>query len=146
MKSSVPPSLFGDIDPLRTHSMPFGAEVQSDNSVRFRLWAPSHPKVELQLEESSPQALCSLGNGWHEIITKRAGSGTLYRFVLPGGLLVPDPASRYQPHDVHGPSEVVNPAAFRWSDLRWRGRPWHEAVIYELHVGAFTPEGPVRGG
>jgi malto-oligosyltrehalose trehalohydrolase len=54
---------------------------------------------------------------------------------------VPDPASRYQPDDAHGPSEVIDPAAYTWSDSAWLGRPWHEAVLYELHVGTFTPEG-----
>jgi malto-oligosyltrehalose trehalohydrolase len=79
--------------------------------------------------------------GWHELITNSARAGTRYRFKLPDGLRVPDPASRYQPADVHGPSEVVDPAAYRWHDADWTGRPWQEAVIYELHIGAFTPEG-----
>src|SRR5262249_16300728 len=57
------------------------------------------------------------------------------------GSRVPDPASRYQPDDVHGPSEVIDPAAYKWEDAEWRGRPWEEAVIYELHVGAFTSNG-----
>ncbi len=57
------------------------------------------------------------------------------------GQLVPDPASRFQPHDVNGPSEVIDPNAFAWQDAAWRGRPWAEAVIYELHVGTFTPQG-----
>ena len=57
---------------------------------------------------------------------------------------VPDPASRFQPEDVHGPSQVIDPDSFRMADEDWRGRPWEEAVIYELHVGAFTPEGTFR--
>ena len=61
------------------------------------------------------------------------------------GCFVPDPASRFQPEDVHGPSEVVDPAAYAWADRDWRGRPWHEAVIYELHIGTFTPEGSFIG-
>ena len=63
---------------------------------------------------------------------------------LPDGLRVPDPASRYQPQDVHGPSEVIDPSAYEWTDRDWRGRPWDEAVLYELHIGAFTPEGTFR--
>ena len=66
--------------------------------------------------------------------------GTLYKFVLPDGSRVPDPASRYQPSDVHGPSEVVD-SAFPWTDGAWLGRPWEETVIYELHVGSFTADG-----
>jgi 1,4-alpha-glucan branching enzyme len=57
---------------------------------------------------------------------------------------VPDPASRHQPEDVHGPSEVVDAAAHRWTDGAWRGLPWEEAVVYELHIGTFTPEGSFR--
>jgi maltooligosyltrehalose trehalohydrolase len=60
------------------------------------------------------------------------------------GSKAPDPAARFQPEDVHGPSEVIDPAAYRWTDRGWRGRPWHEAVLYELHVGAFTEEGAFR--
>jgi malto-oligosyltrehalose trehalohydrolase len=58
---------------------------------------------------------------------------------------VPDPASRYQPDDVHGPSVIVDPRSYAWQARAWRGRPWHEAVLYELHVGAFTPEGDFDG-
>ncbi|MHB1201142.1 MAG: malto-oligosyltrehalose trehalohydrolase [Polaromonas sp.] len=82
--------------------------------------------------------------GWHEIEARGAGPGTRYRFLLGNGdsrLLVPDPASRYNPDDVHGASEVIDPHAYAWSDDGWRGRPWEEAVIYELHLGAFTQEG-----
>ena len=86
----------------------------------------------------------SSGDGWHELAVEDAGPGTRYRFVLPDGARVPDPASRYAPFGVHGPSEVVDPDAFRWSDAEWRGLPWNEAVLYELHVGTFTPEGTFR--
>ena len=83
-------------------------------------------------------------DGWHELATAGAAAGTRYRFDVGAGRLVPDPASRYQPQDVHGPSEVIDPLGYRWQDRGWRGRPWEEAVIYELHVGAFTPEGTFR--
>ncbi|HVY14621.1 MAG TPA: alpha-amylase family glycosyl hydrolase, partial [Rhodopila sp.] len=85
-----------------------------------------------------------MDDGWHVADVPDAGPGTLYRFVLPDGLSVPDPASRFQPQDVHGPSEVVDPDHYVWNDASWHGRPWHEAVIYELHIGAFTPEGTFR--
>src|SRR5215218_5681140 len=62
-----------------------------------------------------------------------------------GGQEVPDPASRYHPDDVHGASRVVDPAAFVWRDEHWKGRPWEEVVLYELHVGSFTPEGTFAG-
>ena len=76
--------------------------------------------------------------------TPEAGPGTRYRFVLPDGTCVPDPASRYQPEDVHGPSEVIDPRGYGWNDEGWRGRPWEEAILYELHVGTFTKEGTFR--
>jgi malto-oligosyltrehalose trehalohydrolase len=89
--------------------------------------------------------MSALGEGWYELSVNGAGAGTRYQFVLPDGLRVPDPASRFQPDDVHGPSEVVDPAAYRWQDEEWNGRPWHEAVVYELHVGTFTAAGTFRG-
>jgi malto-oligosyltrehalose trehalohydrolase len=82
--------------------------------------------------------------GWYELVTDRARADTRYRFVLADGLRVPDPASRYQPEDVHGPSAVVEPAAYVWHDADWSGRPWEEAVLYELHIGSFTPPGTFR--
>jgi maltooligosyltrehalose trehalohydrolase len=75
------------------------------------------------------------GDGWFEVVAA-CGAGALYRYVLDDGFAVPDPASRFQPYDVHGPSQVVDPAAYRWRNDAWRGRPWHETVLYELHVGA----------
>ena len=122
--------------------MPFGADVRKDGTVRFRLWAPSHDEIRLELDDMPElQPMPSVGEGWFELVTDRAHPGTRYRFVLPDGLHVPDPASRHQPRDVHGPSEVVDPSTYEWEDGDWQGRPWEEAVIYELHVGAFTPEG-----
>ena len=128
----------------RVHRMPFGAEIQDDGKVRFRLWAPSHSAVQLVLEDGSSLSMHPAGEGWHELNTAKACAGTRYWFALPNGMRVPDPASRHQPEDVHGPSEVVDPAAYAWCDKDWRGRPWDQVVLYELHVGAFTPEGTFR--
>src|SRR5579864_7293741 len=131
---------------MSSHCMPFGAEVQPDGSVSFRLWAPAAKSVALSLENvnTRPLPLTPTGQGWFELTTPQARAGSLYRFDIDGKIMVPDPASRFQPHDVHGPSEVVDPAAFGWTDDHWRGRPWEETVIYELHVGTFTPEGTLR--
>jgi maltooligosyltrehalose trehalohydrolase len=128
------------------HDMPFGAAVTADG-VRFRLWAPGTAQVEVLLEEEGGERalpMQALADGWFErrIPEARAGSG--YRFRLDGGLCVPDPASRWNPGDVHGPSVVVDPEAFAWTNDGWRGRTWDEAVIYELHVGTYTPEGTFR--
>jgi malto-oligosyltrehalose trehalohydrolase len=83
--------------------------------------------------------------GWFDLRTAEARPGSLYRFRIDGGIEVPDPASRSNPEDVHGPSRVVDPEAFEWGDAGWKGRAWEEAVLYELHVGAFSPEGNFAG-
>ncbi len=122
-----------------------GAEIRPEGGVQFRLWAPAHERVALSIEpEGRLLRMHSAGEGWHELTVDDAAAGMLYRFVLPDGLKVPDPASRFQPQDVHGPSEVIDAAAYRWTDQAWKGRPWHEAVLYELHIGAFTEEGTFR--
>jgi malto-oligosyltrehalose trehalohydrolase len=122
--------------------MPFGAEVVADG-VRFRLWAPGAKSVDLAIGNRSVPM--GRKDDWFEHTEAQAGPGTLYRYRIDGELLVPDPASRFQPQDVDGPSVVVDPQAYRWSDHAWSGRPWSEAVIYELHVGTFTPEGTYAG-
>ncbi|MEW5726793.1 MAG: malto-oligosyltrehalose trehalohydrolase, partial [Pseudomonadota bacterium] len=79
-------------------------------------------------------------DGWAEAFVPGIGAGARYGYKV-GGLTVPDPTSRFQPDDVHRLSEVIDPEAYEWSDAGWRGRPWEEVVVYELHVGTFTPEG-----
>jgi maltooligosyltrehalose trehalohydrolase len=135
----------------RRHNMPFGAECREakhheDVSVRFRLWAPAAHRVDLCLVSTNtptqlPLNRSNSNDGWFELTTSEARPGSEYFFRIDDAEQVPDPASRFQPHDVHGPSEVIDPAAFDWKDYDWRGRPWEEAVIYELHVGTFTPSG-----
>jgi maltooligosyltrehalose trehalohydrolase len=115
------------------HPLPFGAELQPDGTTRFRLWAPSATTVQLKLP-TRHVPMHAAPEGWHEIVTP-APAGTAYSYVLPDGLTVPDPASRQQWEDVHGPSVVVDANAYAWHNGGWRGRPWHEAVIYECHAG-----------
>jgi maltooligosyltrehalose trehalohydrolase len=126
--------------------MPFGAETLPDGSVRFRLWAPKAQRIDLSLEGGKNRTvpLTRLEGGWFELVTGDATAATGYRFQVDGEMKVPDPASRFQPADVHGPSEVIDPRVFDWTDDNWWGRRWQEAVIYELHVGAFTAEGTFR--
>lgn len=130
----------------RRHSVPFGAEPREDGSVRFRLWAPNAQRVELCLENrrSLSLPLSRVDSGWFELATCEAVPGALYRYRIDGNINVPDPASRFQPADVDGPSEIIDPEAFEWRDELWRGRPWEETVVYELHVGTFTAEGTFR--
>ncbi|MGB6451655.1 MAG: malto-oligosyltrehalose trehalohydrolase [Steroidobacteraceae bacterium] len=132
----------------RSHGMPFGAEITADGSVRFRLWAPAARSVDLLLYEGSDARGLAMGparDGWFELVTPAAHAGSLYRYRIDGCFDVPDPASRFNPRDVDGPSEVIDPAAFEWTDGGWRARDWHEAVIYELHVGTFSEEGTFLG-
>ncbi len=128
----------------RRHPMPFGAELQPDGAVRFRLWAPSAQRVAVDVDGVS-LPLAAQGEGWFELATDRAGPGSCYEFVIDGAQRVPDPASRHQPRDVHGPSRVIDPLEWEWQDDQWRGRPWAETVLYEVHVGTFTPEGGYAG-
>ena len=124
------------------HTMPFGAQLLDSGGVLFRYWAPGLDRIELEREAAGTAlAMQARDDGWHELEVPEAAAGDRYGFKLPDGLRVPDPASRRNPDDVHGASEVVDPHAYRWNDAEWRGRPWHEAVIYELHIGTFTPEG-----
>lgn len=128
--------------------MPFGAQIGGAGETRFRLWAPRAQRVELCIESDEPRSptpMASMGDGWYELELDDAAPGTLYRFLIDSAMRVSDPASRFQPQDVHGPSEVIDPLAYVWSDEGWRGRSWEEAVIYELHVGAFTPSGTFAG-
>jgi maltooligosyltrehalose trehalohydrolase len=112
----------------------------------FRVWAPSARRVEVCL--SAPRAarvaLAPGERGYHEGVVEGVLPGSLYRYSLDGGPERPDPASRFQPLGVHGPSAVVDPA-HAWRDEAWRGRPLAEYVIYELHVGAFSDEGRFAG-
>ncbi len=124
--------------------MPFGARFGSQHT-RFRFWAPAQAQVALQIEGAAvARPMQRSDDGWHGLDCEPLVAGTRYRYRLADGTLVPDPASRFQPDDVHGPSELIDPCAYRWQDAHWRGRPWHEAVVYELHVGTFTPAGTFR--
>lgn len=129
----------------RQHVMPFGAELLPEGGTRFRLWAPQSGSVDLRLSRSERLIpMAALAGGWFQLETD-APAGTQYRFRTDREHQVPDPASRFQPEGVHGASEVVDPNRFEWEDEAWRGRPWDEAVIYELHVGTFSPEGTYMG-
>ena len=125
--------------------MPFGANLRAEGGVDFRLWAPAAREVALQLEDAPARTLAATAQaeGWWHCTVQDAGDGTLYRWCIDGQHLVPDPASRCNPDGVHGASRVVDPTRFEW-DEGWRGRPWNEVVLYELHVGTFTPEGSFR--
>lgn len=127
-----------------TSQFSFGPEFTAQGT-RFRLWAPSARRVDLKALSATGEPvqvpLDAVGDGWFEAVVQAAGAGSRYRFRIDDEIDVPDPASRFQPEGVPGPGEVLDPNSFAWRDSGWRGRPWHEAVLYELHVGTFTPEG-----
>src|SRR5947207_8490729 len=97
----------------RGHAMPFGAALLAQGGVRFRLWAPAARSVELVVAGNS-KPLRAQGDGWYELIEREAGPGTLYEYRIDAKQLVPDPASRFQPRDVDGPSEVIDPSRYPW--------------------------------
>lgn len=120
-----------------SRDLPFGATLLAPDRTRFRLWAPGQQEVAVEVEGGGRKQRLPMrrgADGWFE--TEAAcGAGTLYRYRLGDGLLVPDPPSRAQVPDVHDPSLVVDPRAYRWRHPNWRGRPWRETVLYELHAG-----------
>jgi maltooligosyltrehalose trehalohydrolase len=115
-----------------------------DGRIRFRLWAPSEERVALAIEGRDPVAMKRIENGFFELFVEGLPERARYMFALASGQHVPDPASRFQPDDVNGPSEAIDPRAYRWRES-WRGREWDEIVLYELHLGAFSPEGTFAG-
>lgn len=151
-RSAVPPLAPFDCfaapsaSPFCTHDEPtqdylFGPAWLPDGRVRFRLWAPDAAEqghaVRVEIAGLGPVPMACGPNGWFEAIVPGC-AGARYWFRLDDGTTVPDPASRWQADDVHGPSIVPAgdaASAFAWTCPDWRGRPWHEAIVYEMHVG-----------
>ncbi|HUF87143.1 MAG TPA: malto-oligosyltrehalose trehalohydrolase [Thermohalobaculum sp.] len=119
----------------------WGAEPVGEGRWRFRLWAPSLGGAAVRIEGET-HGLDRAADGWFETELPAWGAQA-YAFVVDGRA-VPDPAARMQEGDVHGPSLLLDPASFAW-ECDWRGRPWHETVLYELHVGTFSETGDFQG-
>jgi len=119
----------------------FGPELTSAGA-RFRLWAPAARSVALVLDQA--YAMKAQEGGWYVLDHAGAHAGTRYKFRIDGEVGVPDPASGFQPEDASGPSEIIDHATYPWRAEHWRGRPWQDASILELHVGTFTPAGTFR--
>jgi maltooligosyltrehalose trehalohydrolase len=119
----------------------FGVKLTSDGAT-FRLWAPAAKHVDLLLDK--PHGLRREDDGWFCADIAGIKAGTLYKFRIDDALDIPDPASAFQPQDVAGPSEVIDHSGYQWRAQDWRGRPWHEAVLIETHVGTFTADGTYR--
>ena len=120
-----------------------GAQRLDDAHTRFALWAPTCQSVALETADGVQYPLEAQADGWFRL-DLACEPQLRYRFVINGQLRVPDPASRRQQGDVHGYSQVVDHSAYRWRHPDWNGRPWCEAVIYELHVGLFGGFARVR--
>jgi maltooligosyltrehalose trehalohydrolase len=129
---------------MREDPRDLGARVlPGGTGVSFRVWAPRACSVELELVRPAARRtpLEAGPDGLFHLVVPDLGAGADYFFILDGERRRPDPRSRHQPEGVHGPSRVVDPASFRWTDRGWRGRPFTGWVLYELHVGTFTSEG-----
>jgi len=123
--------------------LPIGAEVVSDARTHVRIWAPQANRVDCVVVSRRPQstALTAEADGYFAGVIE-AGPGDRYQFVIDGGdKRYPDPASRFQPEGPHGPSEIVDGRAFRWTDDAWTGAAIEGQIVYELHVGTFTRPG-----
>ncbi|MCJ8163717.1 malto-oligosyltrehalose trehalohydrolase [Pontibacter sp. E15-1] len=120
-----------------------GSELQGNGRCRFTVWAPEKKSMTLHLTfpEEREIEMERAEWGYFTIEIEDASPGIRYYYKPDGKQSYPDPASQYQPEGVHGPSEVVDHGAYAWSDTDWNNLPMQELVLYELHVGTFTPEG-----
>ncbi|HKX28121.1 MAG TPA: malto-oligosyltrehalose trehalohydrolase [Blastocatellia bacterium] len=129
-----------------------GAEIIAGRGAHFRLWAPRRHRVEVVIEggpgfdhHARSFELEAEAPGFFSGLIESAGDGTLYRFRLDDdSYLYPDPTSRFQPEGPHGPSQIVDPVTFEWTDQKWRGVEREGRVVYEMHIGTFTREGTWR--
>ena len=136
--------IFGDTQIAQAF---FGA-VPSQDGVRFRLWAPDANEILLVLHDgkaAGTHPLARTEGGMFETWVRGAAAGDTYAYRMNGDEPRPDPASRFQPQGVHGASQIVDPAAYRWHDTQWQPRRPEDLVLYELHVGTFSPEGTFAG-
>jgi maltooligosyltrehalose trehalohydrolase len=115
---------------------PIGAEVLPNGGVHFRVWAPIREKLEVVIGNQRAIELSREAGGYFSGLVADVKAGTCYRFGR-----FPDPASRFQPHGPHGPSQVIDPSLFQWNDTGWKGITLEGQILYEMHIGTFTPEG-----
>ncbi len=130
------------MDTSKGWKLEIGARPTPDG-VRFRVWAPRADSVAVRVmgQEAKPFRMERRERGYFEALVPGITAGARYTYSLDGDKERPDPASRFQPDGVHKPSQVVDPAAFPWTDQHWRGLPQRDLIIYELHPGTFTKEG-----
>ncbi|MCU6671578.1 malto-oligosyltrehalose trehalohydrolase [Enterobacteriaceae bacterium H4N4] len=121
----------------------WGCEYSDSSETRFRLWASGQQQVSLRVKGDTIP-MNPTGSGGFALCVANVAPGSPYSFILADGTAVPDPASRAQLGDVNGSSQVYDPNSYAWQFTDWQGRAWEESVIYELHIGTFTPEGTFR--
>lgn len=122
------------------HNGPAWGPARRGGNTVFRLWAPACERLSLALGHRT-LAMSPCGEGWFEVETEGRPFGEAYGFILEDGHVVTDPASRMQSLDVDDLAVLTDPDSYAWQNESWRGRPWHETVIHEIHIGTFTPEG-----
>lgn len=129
--------------PQQRWSLDIGATPTTGDAVKFRVWAPYAKSVDVKLIDQDRVVVPMQRDerGYFEAVVTGVSPRTRYRYVLDGGKERPDPASRLQLEGVHGPSSVIDPTSFRWTDKDWKGIALDEFIIYELHVGTFSKEG-----
>lgn len=133
---------------LQKWKLPIGANRLPNGATLFTVWAPYAHHMAVKIMGDGSEALIPmvrLDDGMFSAMSEHAPPGTDYLYVIDGEKERPDPASRWQPQGVHGPSRVVDPAAFTWSDADWKGLPLKAYVLYELHVGTFSTQGTFEG-
>jgi maltooligosyltrehalose trehalohydrolase len=131
---------------IASPSLSYGATLRG-NKAEFRVWAPIPNEITLRLTRigERPVDIRMRRYGEDFVATAAARAGDRYVYVLQNSPPIPDPVSRFLPEGVHGPSEIVDPSAFHWTDNGWRGLALRDYVIYELHIGTFTPQGTFDG-
>ncbi len=125
--------------------MDFGTKILPDKRIEFNFWAPDSKTAQLCIKNHDMLPMDSKKDGWFQVVTDLAKSASAYMFRIDNGMMVPDPASRCQIKDVHDESLIIDPDEFDWeNDFKWKGRPWIETVIYEIHTGTFSNDGTFR--
>ncbi len=128
---------------IEKNEMELGARPLSDGACEFLVWAPNAESLTLHLLGRKDECIAMerLGRGYYHAVVQGASVGDHYLYRLADGRELPDPASRFQPKEVHHPSEIVDTTLFRWTDQQWKGRSIESSIFYELHVGTYTSEG-----
>ncbi|GJL56714.1 MAG: malto-oligosyltrehalose trehalohydrolase [Nitrospirales bacterium] len=128
---------------LTVHTYDFGVTIIDTSTVSFKIWAPRAQSVAVDIVEraNTPLQLTLQPFGYWQATAENVHAGTRYRYILNDEMIYPDPTSRSQPDGVHGPSEIINPQDFPWTDQQWKGLPLHDLIVYEIHPGTFTQAG-----